>query len=91
MILSVEEFDNSRSMTLVTGYEFVQDAEPQLGSARLYKRARDASTIALGTAHAVESGGELRSICGKMMQKTFGPWPPVMGQSLCGDCQEALT
>jgi len=77
MILAVDEIDNSHSVTLEIGYEFVRDAEPQLGRGGGYKRVRDAGAIAVGPAHAVETG-ERRSICGKTMQKIEGRWPPVM-------------
>jgi hypothetical protein len=89
MILAVDETGGSPSVTLVTGYEFVRDAEPQLGGGGGYKRVRDAGAIAVGPAHAVESG-ERRSICGKTMQDIKGPWPPVMGER-CPECREALT
>ena len=86
MIFSVDESDNLRSVTLVTGYEFVRDAEPRLGRGGLYKRARDAGAIPVGPAHAVRSG-EQESICQKMMPKIEGSWPPGMG-SLCPECRE---
>jgi hypothetical protein len=89
MILSVDEFDSSRSVTLVTGYEFVRDAEPGLGRGGAYKRSRDAGAIRSGVAHAVESGKQ-HSICGKPMQDFNGPpWPPGT-VNLCRDCQKAL-
>jgi hypothetical protein len=89
MLLSVDETGSSHSGTLMTGYEFVRDAEPQLGSGARYKRVRDAGAIPVGFAHAVESG-ERHSICGRTMQTITGPWPPGFG-SRCPDCREALT
>ena len=87
MISSVDETGNSQSMTLVTGYESVRYAEPQLGRGALYQRARDA--LPDGPAHAVVPG-ERHSVCGKMMRTITGPWPPGMG-SRCPECQEALS
>ncbi len=85
--LTVDETPSSNPGTLVSGYEFVRDAEPQLGRGGLYKRVSDAGAIPVGPAHAVESGERL-SICGRTMRTTTGPWPPGMGD-LCPDCREA--
>ena len=88
--MSVDESNNSHPITLVIGYEFTRDAEPGLAGGARFKRARDADMMAVGPAHAVESG-ERRSICGKIMEKIItNPWPPVMGER-CRDCQEAAT
>jgi hypothetical protein len=85
----VDESDNSCSVQLVSGYGFVRDAPPQLGSGRLYQRARDAGAIPVGAAHAVRFG-EQDAACGTTMKMiTNNPWPPGMG-SLCQACQEAL-
>jgi hypothetical protein len=82
--------DNSRSVPLVVGYEFMRDAQPAPSRGARFKRTRDAGAIPVGPAHAVEPG-ERRSICGKIMESppTGNPWPPVMG-SQCHDCREAL-
>ena len=82
MTLSVDETDGSRSVTLVTGYEFVRDRERGLGGGGLYKRARDAGTIPAGPAHAVKSD-EQQSVCGKTMKMiTNNPWPPGNGKPM---------
>jgi hypothetical protein len=81
--------DNLPSGTLQTGYEFVRDAPPRLGTGRAYALARDAALIPYGPAHAVEPG-EQRSVCGRTMAKieTSSSWPPVMADR-CRDCPEA--
>jgi hypothetical protein len=85
----ISPVDETGGPALVTGYEFVQDAEPGLGRGGRFKSVQDAGAVAVGLAHAVESGKE-RSVCGRTMQMITGPWPPVIG-SRCPECREALT